>query len=294
MEELNEIQYKTMSVNKINMHIAEMGQGPIVLFLHGFPELWYSWRHQMPFIAAHGYRAVAPDLRGFGDTTGAPKVGHDWGAMIAWAMCLYRPDKVKALVNMSVPFVPRKPTIRPIEALRATYGDEYYIIRFQEPGEIEEEFAEIGTKTVLEKLLTNRNPEPLKLPKGKPFDESPVILPPWLTEKDVDYYANKYEHTGFTGGLNYYRALDLNWELTAPWTGAKIKVPVKFIVGDLDITYNSPGAKDYIHKGGLKKDVPLLEDVVILEGVAHFLQQEKPDEVNEHIHVFFQGLSSSD
>lgn len=79
----------------------------------------------------------------------------------------------------------------------------------KEPGEIEEEFAQLGTKTVLEKLLTNRNPEPLKLPKGKPFNESPVILPPWLTEKDVDYYATKYEHTGFTGGLNYYRALDL-------------------------------------------------------------------------------------
>lgn len=85
-----------------------------------------------------------------------------------------------------------------------------------------------------------------------------------------------------------------NWELTAPWTGSKIEVPVKFIVGDLDITYNAAGVKDYIHKGGLKKDVPLLEDVVILKGVAHFLQQEKPDEVNKHIHVFFQGLSSSD
>ncbi|XP_016492569.1 epoxide hydrolase 1-like [Nicotiana tabacum] len=325
MEEMKEIQHKLLRVNGINMHIAEMGQGPIVLFLHGFPELWYSWRYQMPFMAGHGYRAVAPDLRGFGDTTGALNddftkfttlhvvgdivellnilspdqekvfvVGHDWGAMIAWALCLYRPDKVKALVNMSVPFTPRNPIVRPIARLRATYGDEYYIIRFQEPGEIEEEFAQIGTKTVLEKLLTNRNPEPLKLPKGKPFDKSPVKLPPWLTEKEVDYYATKYEQTGFTGGLNYYRALDLNWELTAPWTGAKIKVPVKFIVGDLDITYNAAGVEDYIHKGGLKKDVPLLEDVVILKGVAHFLQQEKPDEVNKHIHAFLQGFSSSD
>ncbi|KAM3284814.1 hypothetical protein P3S67_023613 [Capsicum chacoense] len=195
--------------------------------------------------------------------------------MIAWSMCLYRPDKVKALVNMSVPFVPRNLISRPTVALRTTYGDEYYIIRFQK------------------KLLTNRNPEALKLPTGKPFDGNSVTLPRWLTEKDVNYYASKYEHSGFTGGLNYYRALDLNWKLTAPWTGAKVNVPVKFIVGDLDTTYNSTGFKDYIHKGGLKKDVPLLEDVVILKGVAHFLQQEKPDEVNNHIHVFFQGLSSS-
>lgn len=158
---MEEVEHKTIRVNGINMHTAEMGQGPIVLFLHGFPELWYSWRQQMPFMAAQGYRVVAPDLRGFGDTTGAPKgdftefttlhvvgdlvellniiapnqevflVGHDWGAMIAWAMCLYRPDKFKALVNMSVPFIPRNPISRPIGALRATYGDEYYIIRFQ-------------------------------------------------------------------------------------------------------------------------------------------------------------------
>ncbi|KAH0730491.1 hypothetical protein KY290_001497 [Solanum tuberosum] len=320
-----QVEHKTVAVNGINMHFVEIGEGPIVLFIHGFPECWYSWRHQMSFMAKQGYRAVAPDLRGYGDTTGAPNddpskfttldivgdlvellnniapqeekvfvVGHDWGAVVSWALCLYRPDKVKAFVCLSVAFNPRNPVKKPLETLRKVYGDDYYVVRFQEPGEIEEEFAQIGTKTVLEKMLTIRDPEPLKLPKGKPFDDSPVILPPWLTETDVDYYATKYEHTGFTGGLNYYRALDLNWELTAPWTGAKIEVPVKFIVGDLDLTYNSAGVKFYINKGGLKKNVPLLEDVVILKGVAHFLQQEKPDEVNEHIHVFFQSFSSSE
>ncbi|PHT28753.1 hypothetical protein CQW23_31647 [Capsicum baccatum] len=163
MEEVNGIERNIMSVNGTSMHIAELGQGPVVLFLHAFPELW--------------------------------------------------PDKVKALVNMSVPFVPWNLISRPTVALRTTYGDEHYIIRFQ-------------------KLLTNRNPEALKLPTGKPFDGNPVTLPRWLTEKDVNYYASKYEHSGFTGGLNYYRALDLNWKLTAPWTGAKVNVPVKFIVGD--------------------------------------------------------------
>ncbi|KAM7488137.1 hypothetical protein LguiB_025621 [Lonicera macranthoides] len=320
------IQHKTLNVNGINMHIAELGQGPVILFIHGFPELWYAWRHQMVHVAAHGYRAVAPDLRGYGDTTGAPNgdatkfttlhvvgdlvalidavepeqgkvhvVGHDWGAMIAWALCLYRPDKVVGLVNMSVAFTPRHPKRKPVETLRAVYGDDYYVIRFQKPGEIEAEFAQMGTKRVIENFLAYRNPGPLYLPKGKGFGDSPatpIILPAWVTEEDVDYYTTKYEQTGFTGPLNYYRALDPNWELTAPWTGAQVKIPVKFIVGELDLTYNAPGAKDYIHKGGFKKDVPLLQEVVVIEGAGHFIQEEKSDEVNKHILDFIKQFSS--
>ncbi|CAI9776217.1 unnamed protein product [Fraxinus pennsylvanica] len=294
------IDHKSITVNGINMHVAEIGQGPFVLFLHGFPECWYSWRHQMTFMARHGFRAVALDLRGYGDTTGAPVndftkfttlhvvgdvvallnavaaqeekvfvVGHDWGAMIAWALCLYRPDRVKALVNLSVAFLPRNPSKKPVESLLAVYGEDYYICRFQEPGEIEGEFAQMGTRRVLKNFLTYDNPGPLYLPKGKGFGESadtPIILPSWLSEEEVDYYASKYEKSGFTGALNYYRALDKNWELTAPWTGDQIKVPVKFIVGDLDLTYNAPGSKDFIHKGGFKRYVPLLKEVVVMEG----------------------------
>ncbi|KAL2470379.1 alpha/beta-Hydrolases superfamily protein [Abeliophyllum distichum] len=320
------IEHKTVTVNGIKMHVAEIGQGPVVLFLHGFPECWFSWRHQLAFMASNGYRAVAPDLRGYSDTTGAPVndytkfttlhvvgdvlallnavaaheekvfvVGHDWGAMIAWALCLYRPDRVKALVNLSVAFTPRNPNKKPIESLQAVYGDDYYICRFQEPGEIEGEFAQIGTKRVLKNFLTYRNPGPLYLPKGKGFGDSadtPIILPSWLSEEEIDYYASNYEKSGFTGALNYYRALDINWELTAPWTGDQIKIPVKFIVGDLDLTYNAPGAKDFIHKGGFKKYVPLLKEVVVMEGVAHFIHQEKPDEINKHILDFFQDFPS--
>ncbi|GFZ13977.1 alpha/beta-Hydrolases superfamily protein [Actinidia rufa] len=320
------IEHRTVSVNGLNMHVAEMGQGPVVLFLHGFPELWYTWSRQIAYAAARGYRAVAPDLRGYGDTAGAPSgaaaytslhaagdmvvlldavapdqaqvfvVGHDWGAMVAWALCLFRPDKVRALVNMSVVFNKRNPKKKPLEALRAAYGDDYYICRIQEPGEIEAEFAEIGTKRVLKHFLTYNKPGPLFLPKGKGFGhakDDPIPLPSWLSEEDVDYYASKFERTGFTGALNYYRALDLNWELTAPWTGAQVKVPVKFMVGDLDLTYNSPGTKDYIHNGGFKKDVPFLQEVVVIKGVAHFLHEEKPDEVNQHIHDFFLKFSAS-
>ncbi|KAK9052940.1 hypothetical protein SSX86_029570 [Deinandra increscens subsp. villosa] len=325
---MDKIQHKMVPVNGINMHVAELGHGPTVLLVHGFPELWYTWRHQILFLADHGYRVVAPDLRGFGDTTGAPTsdptkftsldvvgdlvalieavagpgedkvfvVGHDWGANMCWNLCLYRPDKVKALVNLSVAFSPRNPKYKPVEALRSVYGNDYYIIRFQEPGEIEGEFAVWGTERVLNSFFSYRTPGPLLLPKGIGFGTSPndpLVLPSWLSKQDIAYYTAKFEKTGFTGGLNYYRALNLNWELTAPWTGAQVKVPVKFIVGDLDLTYNTMGVKDYIEKGGFKKDVPLLEDVIILKGVAHFLHEEKPDEINEYIDHFFKEFTTN-
>ncbi|KAF5195682.1 Epoxide hydrolase a [Thalictrum thalictroides] len=303
------------------MHIAEKGEGPVVLFLHGFPELWYSWRHQIVGLAAHGYRAIAPDLRGYGDTDAPPSihsysvfhivgdlialidtlavdqvflVGHDWGAAIAWNLCLFRPDRVKALVNLSVTYRPRNPTRKPIESLKALLGDDYYICRFQEPGVAEAEFASLGTATMIKKLLTFRQPGALIVPKETGFaglSPSYNTLPSWLSEEDINYYASKFEQKGFTGGLNYYRALDLNWELTAPWTGVQVKVPVKFIVGDQDLTYTTPGVKDYIHGGGFKRDVPYLEEIVVMEGVGHFINQEKADEVTAHIYEFIQLMA---
>lgn len=184
----------------------------------------------------------------------------------------------------------------------------------------------------MKEFLTYRTPGPIFLPKGKGFGgplDSPIVLPSWLSEEDVKYYTSKFEKKGFTGGLNFYRNLDLyvplpivtyklmflnidcpsfamivhvssfpylflfpcrNWELTAPWTGAQIKVPVKFIVGDQDLTYHFMGAKDFIGKGGFKKFVPLLQEVVVMEGVAHFINQEKADEINKHIYDFFQNF----
>ncbi|CAK9160237.1 unnamed protein product [Ilex paraguariensis] len=320
---MEKIQHKMVPVNGLNMHVAELGQGPLVLFLHGFPELWYSWRHQILYLAAHGYRAVAPDLRGYGDTTGAPindhtkfttlhivgdivglldavapnedkvfVVGHDWGAFIAWYLCLYRPDKVKALVNLSIPFLPRNPSMNNVDKFRALYGDDYYICRFQEPGDIEAEFSQIGVKRLVKKFLTYRTPGPLYFPRGKGWvgdsPNTPIVLPSWLSEEDVDYYASKFEKNGFTGGVNYYRAFDINWELTAPWTGAQVKVPTKFIVGELDLTYHMTGMKEYIHNGRFQKDVPLLQEAIVIEGAAHFINQEKPDEINKHIYDFIQ------
>ncbi|XP_056163685.1 uncharacterized protein LOC115689403 isoform X2 [Syzygium oleosum] len=153
------IRHRTVKVNGVSLHVAECGEGPLILFIHGFPELWYTWRHQILGLAALGFRAVAPDLRGYGDSDApAPAdaytalhvvgdlvalldavaaeekafvVGHDWGAMMAWYLCLLRPDRVKALVNLSVPWMPRNPGRKPLDGYRAACGDDYYICRFQ-------------------------------------------------------------------------------------------------------------------------------------------------------------------
>ncbi|KAK3163556.1 hypothetical protein QOZ80_1AG0005240 [Eleusine coracana subsp. coracana] len=313
------VRHRTVVVNGVRLHVAEAGpeDGAVVLFLHGFPDLWYGWRHQMAALAARGYRAVAPDLRGYGDSAvpldassyttfhvvgdlvaliadlAQPQVfvvGHDWGAIVAWQLCLLRPDLVRALVNLSVAYHPRGPERSPVQAIKALCGEDHYICVFQKPGFAEAEFAKNDLKYELKKIFGMRKPAPLIIAKDKSFFDSidsDGSCPPWLSEEDISYYAENFEKTGFTGALNYYRCIDLNWELSAPWTGVPINVPTKFIVGDLDVTYNTPGVKDFIKKGGFKASVPNLEDVIVMEGVGHFINQEKPKEVSDHIYEFF-------
>ena len=198
----------------------------------------------------------------------------------------------------------------------------------QEPGKFEAEMAEIGASEVMKNILTSRKPGPLNLPKGREFKteaESAVALPSWLSEEDLNYYATKFEQKGFTGGLNYYRNLDLyvthqsrstcyrsfffaqdsrevdflffffffflcgrNWELTAVWSGVQVKVPVKFIVGGLDMVYTTPGVKEYVHNGGFKRDVPYLQEVVVIADAGHFISQERAEEISSHIYDFIK------
>ncbi|KAJ1686010.1 hypothetical protein LUZ63_017400 [Rhynchospora breviuscula] len=265
---MESISHKLIDVNGISMHVAEKGpeDGPAILFIHGFPELWYSWRHQILYLSVRGYRCIALDLRGYGGSTAPPSVssytifhlvgdlialldslslpqvfvaGHNCGAIIAWNLCMFRPDRVKALVNLSVAFMPRNPAVKTVDYFRSLYGDNYYVCRFQ--------------KRILSILI-----------------------------------ASKFQKSGFTGGINYYRCMDINWELTAPWTGAQINVPTKYIVGDVDLTYHYPGIQDFIHKGGLKTHVPLLEEPVVIKGAGHFIQQERAQEISDHIYEFIK------
>ncbi|KAF3496561.1 hypothetical protein DY000_02053956 [Brassica cretica] len=270
----------------------------------------------MTALSSLGYRTIALDLRGYGDTDAPEKVeeytylnvvgdlvalidavaggdeavflvGHDWGALIAWQLCMYRPEKVKALVNMSVAFSPRNQDRVPMPTFRRVFGDGYYICRFQRN---RSRVQRVGNREGVERVLHVQNGWPALPPQRQTFkrpENAASATKQWLTQ-DLEYYVSKYEKKGFTGAINYYRNIDRNWELAAPWTGAKIGVPVKFIVGDQDLTYNSPGIKEYIHGGGFKRDVPLLDETVVLNGVGHFLHEENPDVINQHIHSFFQ------
>ncbi|RWW31427.1 hypothetical protein GW17_00003937 [Ensete ventricosum] len=304
--EMEEINHRTVAVNGINMHVAEKGEGPVVLLIHGFPELWYSWRHQIVALAAHGYHAVAPDLRGFGDTDAPPAVTsytmfHVVGDLVALIEALGRDQ-----VSDQSPLTPSSAAVSKgcvPDATRCLWWDMTGAhwshgacacsgrIRFQEPGRTEAEFGRVGTSLIIKKFLTYHDPGPVIVPKEKGFADAPNkenALPSWLSEEDLNYFAGKFEKSGFTGGLNYYRALDLNWELMASWTGVQIKVPVKFIVGDQDLAYHFPGVQDYICKGGFKRDVPLLEDMVVMEGVGHFINQERPQEISNTILEFIK------
>lgn len=310
---MSDIEHRRLCANGIWIHIAEKGKGPLVLLIHGFPQLWSSWSYQINHLAEHGYHVVAPDMRGYGDSDCPPDpasytvfhlvgdliglldqlgeekafvVGHDWGAQVAWNLCLLRPDRVKALVNLGVPYFPRSREFKPIEIFTKTFGDGLYISQFQELGRAEKSFSIYDCLTVLKKFLLI--PDLLVAPPGVEiidFLETPSSLPPWVTEEELQICASKFQKSGFTGALNYYRAMDLNWELLGPWQGAKIIVPTKFVVGNKDVGFRSFGTKDYVEGEEFKSLVPNLE-VVIIDG-HHFIQQEKAEQVTNEILSFF-------
>lgn len=318
-----EITHRSIQANGLTMHVAEVGSGPLVLLLHGFPELWYSWRHQLPALAAAGYHAVAPDMRGYGrtdrpaeigsytqlhvagDVVGlldalgeerAVVVGHDWGAPAAWNTALMRPDRVRGVVGLSVPYVPRGPASL-LAAMRAILGDGFYLSYFQAPGVAEAELERDVRKTIKGFLVgasgegQGERPRQLIVPPGGGILDvlpDPATLPPWLTAADVDYYAGELASTGFAGGLNWYRTIDLSWELMAPWQGAKVTPPAMYVTGDRDVVAHFPGMQQLID--GLPAFVPNLRRTLVLPGCGHWTQQERPDEVTAALLEFLQGL----
>ena len=303
-------------MNGITMHIAEEGEGPLVLLLHGFPESWYSWRHQFQPLVVAGYRVVAPDQRGYGgtdrpddidaysifhlvgDVVGliealgeeqAVVVGHDWGAPVAWHTAMLRPDLVRGVVGLSVAPGPRSP-VPPLTAARAQFGDDFYQIYFQEPGVADAELNH-DPRTTFRKVLgmgVDATPAPGTGFLGSMPD--PATLPDWLTEADIDAFVEQYKQNGFTGGLNWYRNIDRNWALTTPWQNAKVTPPALYITGDRDLVrgFYPP---DFFDR--LPHWVPNLRGIVDLPGCGHWTQQERPTEVNAALLNFLQGLGTS-
>jgi pimeloyl-ACP methyl ester carboxylesterase len=313
------ISHRTVDVHGLPMHVAEAGSGPLVVLLHGFPESWYSWRHQLTALAAAGFHAVAPDQRGYGRTGGpadpgaytilhlvgdviglldalgeptAAVVGHDWGAPVAWHTALLRPDRVRAVAGLSVPFTPRgrRPTTI---SLRAGLGDGFYIIYFQEPGVADEELNRDPRRTLRMLLYTASGDAPQVPPIVPPgggfldYCREPAALPGWLTERDLDAFTEDYAAGGFTGGLNWYRNLDRNWELTSAWQDAVITPPALYIGGELDLVVNGPGTREYLPK--MAERIPNLRRTVLLPGCGHWTQQERPAEVNAELIDFLRA-----
>jgi pimeloyl-ACP methyl ester carboxylesterase len=306
-----EIQHRMIPLNGIEMHVAECGDGPLVLLCHGWPELWYSWRHQMQALAAAGFRAAAPDMRGFGRTS-APQdvsaytifhnagdmvalvgalgkkraliVGHDWGAPVAWHCALMRPDIFPAVVGMSVPHR-RRGSLPPLETLRKAGKADYYWLYFQERA-AEDEFARDAAFTLRRLFQVGFGETPraekmsLYVDRAKGFLGPPheVPLPPWLSEQDIEIFAAEYRRTGFRGGLNWYRNIDRNWELTAPWQNAVIAQPALFIAGTRDAVITGSMGQRALDE--LENVVPNLQRKILIDGAGHWIQQERPDAVN--------------
>ena len=312
---------RTIATNGVDLHVTEAGEGYPVVFAHGFPELSYSWRHQVPAIAAAGYHAIAPDQRGYGrsskpepisdydivhltddllgilDEMGEERavfVGHDWGSMVVWQMALLHPQRVAGVCGMSVPFLPRGP-MPPVQLMRQVFGDSFfYILYFQEPGVADAELGADAATTMRRMLAGLTVPAEgtvdlagLAAPDGRGFVDrmpDPQELPGWLSQEELDHYSAEFARTGFTGGINWYRNFDRNWELTEHLAGAKVTVPSLFITGSADpVNIMSPAG---IMDGWLEDH----RGSHFIEGAGHWVQQEAADEVNAHLITFLDSL----
>src|SRR5262245_51411292 len=327
---MSEITHRTVETNGIRMHAAEQGTGPLVLMCHGFPESWYSWRHQLAALADAGFHAVAPDMRGYGQTDAPADIesytllhlvgdmvglldalgeetaviaGHDWGAPVAWHSALLRPDRFRGVIGLSVPFRPRG-TAKPSTLMPQSEHEVFYQICFQTPGVAEAELQR-GVRSPMRRMAYSGSgdaaPGPVAggtsggeiamVKRGGGFLDhtiDPASLPEWISEADIDFYAKEFSRTGFRGGLNWYRNIDRNWELLAPWAGTLVTVPALYVAGDRDLVVRFRGMDQLIPK--LSKFVPKLQRTIMLSGCGHWTQQERAREVNAAMLEFLKAL----
>jgi pimeloyl-ACP methyl ester carboxylesterase len=322
MPALPPITHRMIEANGLRQHVAVAGEGPAILFCHGWPETWYSWRHQLPALAAAGFRALAPDMRGYGrterpeaieaytqlhivgdmvglldalDIPNAVIVGHDWGAPVAWHAALMRPDRFRAVAGLSVPYSPRG-KMSLIDAFRRAGADNIYMMYFQAPGVAEREFEHDVASTLRRIYFSASGSAPggggfgMVPPGGGMLDATvDTMMPlPWLSEADLAEYARDFTASGFRGGLNWYRNLHRNWELMAPFAKAAIAQPALFIAGARDGVLRMPALKAAVEN--LQQVLPGLRGTHIIDGIGHWVQQEAPDDVNRLLIDFVKGL----
>jgi len=317
-----EVRERTIATNGVELHVLEAGEGPLVVLAHGFPELGYSWRHQLPAIAAAGHRVLAPDMRGYGRSTRpeatedydilnltgdliglmddageeqAVIVGHDWGSIVAWSTAVLAPERVLGVVGMSVPFLPRGP-MPPTQLMRMVLGDSFfYILYFQEPGVAEADLGRDAAVTMRRMLagLGSGNGDAASASAmandGRGFVErlgDVDELPGWLSQEELDHYVAEFARTGFQGGVSWYRNLDRNWELMEPVGQDKVELPSLFISGSKDpVLLMSPPA---VMDGWLADH----RGTIMVEGAGHWVQQERPQEVNDALISFLDSLET--
>ncbi|ASL47640.1 Soluble epoxide hydrolase [Burkholderia sp. AD24] len=319
---MHELQIETLQVGALRMRVASQGSGPLVLLCHGFPESWSAWRHQLAALAAAGFRAVAPDMRGYGSTDAPPEpdaytmlhlvgdmvelvnvlgereaviVGHDWGAPVAWHAAMLRPDLFRAVAGMSVPFYPPARDDL-LTALERQGVRTFYMQYFQTPGVAEAEF-EADPEAAIRRVtfsMSGDGPDRIVagiLAPGAGFLDStvdPETLPAWLDREEIAYVAGEFARTGFRGGLNWYRAIRRTSELMAPWRGCVIRQPSLFVAGAKDDVLKFPGAQARIDH--LASVLPGLRGCHILDGAGHWIQRERAAQVSELLVAFLKGL----
>ncbi len=312
------------STNGITVRAAVEGTGPLVIMVHGWPELWYSWRHQIRPVAAAGFKVVAPDVRGYGgsdkphpveaydmreltadvvgliDALGAEKailVGHDWGARICSNTAALHPERVAALVCLSVPHS-RRGARSMIDVWKQLYAEKFfYQLYFQEEGVAEAEL-EADLRTALKKIYYwgTGAPEAVQAMAAKGADE-PLLLglplpdpfPAWLTDEDLDYYVEAFARGGFRGPLNRYRAQQRDWELLPQLAELTVDQPSSFIAGNRDVVLTFiPGYDTFEDTGA---DCTDFRGATIIDGAGHWIQQEAPDPVNRALLDFLATIS---
>ncbi len=312
--------FRVIDTNGIQLRTVVEGTGPLVILLHGFPQCWYLWRHQIDPLVNAGFQVAVPDQRGYGgsdkpeaidaynivdltadvagiaDTLGHEQflvVGHDWGAPVAWHTALLYPDRVRGVAGLSVPYVRGQPgTMTKQENFGSNF---WYIVYFQEPGVAEVELEaniERSLRTTYYAVSGDASEDAMQIQKpstAKFLDgmTNPKVLPGWLTHADLDYYVSQYQESGFRGPLNWYRNIDRNLELTPQLSEAKIKQPAVFIAGDKDPVLAFGGGSWVDLMDHFTED---LREKIYIPGAGHWVQMERPAETTDALLNFLKDF----